>query len=117
MGSVDDAAVWYEKSDNIIKQHSISDEDVIKQLYSRKASLLYEKSRRCFNSQKYVDGLKFINQALEFHITKDKLYLKGSLLVQLKMPEKAVEVYRDILKKDPNDYSANEFMNQFAGKS
>ena len=77
----------------------------------------YERAKRCFNLQKYKECLELVTKALELHITKDKLYLKASALIQTKMPDKAADVYRDILKRDPNDYVACEFMSQFGFKT
>lgn len=57
-----------------------------------------------------------LDEALKLHITKDKLYLKANAHIQLKSPDKAADTYREILKRDPKDYSACEFMNQFGFK-
>jgi len=66
--------------------------------------------------QKYEESLQLVSQALELHVTKDKLYLKATVFVQLRQPEKAVQIYRDVLRRDPADFAANEFLNQFAGR-
>ena len=66
-----------------------------------------------FNERDYQEALNSINESLSYHITREKMYLKAQILLQLRQPEKAVLVYNDILKRDPEDYVALQFLNQF----
>ena len=113
---LEEAGHSYDLSQKLIKEKGTGDQETLKHMYSRQANLLYEKARRSFNGRKYEESLQQVGQALELHITKDKLYLKANVFVQLKMPEKAVQIYKDIIRRDPGDYAANEFLNQFAGR-
>lgn len=99
-----------------MEDQKILDTEIKKQLFARHGNWYYEKARKAFNNHKYEECLKLLEDALKLHITKDKLYLKANAYIQTKMPEKAADAYREILKRDPNDYSACEFMNQFGFK-
>lgn len=116
LGSLEEASDWYQQANHLLGGQPAPDKELLKQVYSRRANWMYEKAKLLFNKQKYSDSLELINKALELHITKDKLYLKGTLLIQLKQPERAVEHYKDILRRDPKDFIALEFMNQFEGR-
>lgn len=96
-----------------MKTKKTNNPDTLKHVHARQGNLYYEKARKCFNQQKYSDGLSLINKALEHHVTKDKLYLKANLYIQLLDPQSAAGVYRDILLKDPRDSEANAFMSQY----
>ena len=111
---MEEATIWYDKAWAEIQKQGNVDRQIAKEIYARRGNVMFEKAKRLFNSQKYEESLKMVENALAEHVTKDKLYLKADCYVQLLQPDKATQVYKDILKKDPKDYTANQYMNRYA---
>jgi Tetratricopeptide repeat len=44
------------------------------------------------------------------------MYLRAKIFLQMQKPDRAILIYQDILKRDPKDYAALQFMNMFDGK-
>ena len=45
------------------------------------------------------------------------MYLRAKIYLQVQKPNKAVEIYKTILRKDPKDYVALQFMNMFDSRN
>ena len=84
-------------------------DELKKKVHARYAYLLQMRSKYFFNERDYQEALNSISESLTYHLTRDKLYLKAQILLQLRQPEKAVEVYNEVLKRDPEDYIALQF--------
>lgn len=105
----------YTQAMKLVKDLSPKDE-LCQKVHARFAYLLQMRAKYFFNQREYQEALNSINESLTHHITRDKLYLKAQVLQQLRLPEQAVLVYNDILKRDPEDYVALQFLNQFYKK-
>lgn len=116
MSKPDEAEKWYKKARELAKEQNCQDVQLLKELYARESYLYEHRALNLFNLGKYELSLQEIERALTLHITKEKLHLKASAYLQIKQPEKAIQVYQTILKKDPKDEASLQFMNQFAGR-
>lgn len=88
-------------------------DELRQKVHARYAYLLQMRAKYFFNERDYQEAFNSIKESLTYHLTRDKLHLKAQILLQLRQPEKAVEVYNEVLKRDPEDYVALQFLNQF----